>query len=102
MMRSKLHIAASTHEGQVPASRRAGPERHRRLHSHSQSAGCSRDSILHTIGIVADFPELGVRVDEGVRRIKVRRYEYKVYYEVDEAKHELVVTTVRHPRRQPL
>jgi toxin ParE1/3/4 len=67
-----------------------------------QAARDVRDSILHTIGIVADFPELGVRVDEGVRRIVVRRYEYKVYYEVDEAKQEVVVTTVRHPRRQPL
>jgi addiction module RelE/StbE family toxin len=67
-----------------------------------QAARSVRDAILHTIHIVADFPELGMRVDEGVRRIVVRRYEYKVYYEVDEAKHEVVVTTVRHARRQAI
>ncbi|MBV9394039.1 MAG: type II toxin-antitoxin system RelE/ParE family toxin [Methylobacteriaceae bacterium] len=61
-----------------------------------------RDAILHTIDLVADFPELGVRVDEGVRRIVVGRYGYRIYYEVDEAKREIVVTTIRHSRRQPL
>jgi addiction module RelE/StbE family toxin len=67
-----------------------------------QAARSVRDAILHTVGIVADFPELGVRVDEGVRRIIVRRYEYRIYYEVDDVKHEVVVTTIRHPRRKPL
>jgi toxin ParE1/3/4 len=67
-----------------------------------QAARSVRDAILHTIGIVADFPELGVPVDEGVRRIIVRRYEYRIYYDIDVAKQEVVVTTIRRPRRQPL
>jgi addiction module RelE/StbE family toxin len=67
-----------------------------------QAARSVRDAILHTIDIVADFPELGMRVDEGVRRIVVRHYEYRIYYEIDHPKHEVVVTTIRHPRRQPL
>jgi addiction module RelE/StbE family toxin len=67
-----------------------------------QAARSVRDAILHTIGIIADFPELGVRVDEGVRKIVVRRYEYRIYYEVDEAKGDIVIATIRHPRRQPL
>jgi toxin ParE1/3/4 len=66
-----------------------------------QAARSVRDAILHTMGIVADFPELGALV-EGVRRIVVRHYEYRIYYEVDVANEEVVVTTIRHPRRQPL
>jgi plasmid stabilization system protein ParE len=58
-------------------------------------------SIRRTIGIVARFPQLGVSVDTGVRRVVESRYGYRIYFEVDSASNELTIVTIRHSRQQP-
>jgi toxin ParE1/3/4 len=60
-----------------------------------------RDAILEALTNLASFPHIGRRQNiEQVRRLVVRRYAYLIYYEVNEAAHEIVILTIRHPSRR--
>jgi toxin ParE1/3/4 len=59
-----------------------------------------RDSILESLQLLSDFPDIGRRQTEiGVRKHVTRKYGYLVYYSVDVEMNELAILTIRHPAR---
>jgi toxin ParE1/3/4 len=56
-----------------------------------------RESILSSIKLLADFPELGKSQADGVRKIITRKYNYRVYYAAERG--EIVILAIRHPAR---
>ena len=57
--------------------------------------------IVFTIGLLADFPELGVdRPHLEVRALGVARYPYTVYYRVEGT--DVWIIHIRDDRRKPL
>jgi plasmid stabilization system protein ParE len=57
-----------------------------------------RGSILESLQLLSDFPEIGRRqTAEGVRKHVTRRYGYLIYYSVDPD--EIAVLAIRHPAR---
>jgi plasmid stabilization system protein ParE len=59
-----------------------------------------RDSILSSLQILLDFPEIGRRQrTEGVRKLVTGKYRYIVYYSRDIAAEEIVILTIQHPAR---
>jgi toxin ParE1/3/4 len=59
-----------------------------------------RGAILRSLQDLALFPEIGHRQDvEGVRKPVTRRYQYLIYYTVDERAEEVLARRERlHPR----
>jgi plasmid stabilization system protein ParE len=59
-----------------------------------------RGAILETLALAANFPLMGRHQSiDGVRKLVTRRYRYLVYYTLDDARDELVVLSIRHPKR---
>ena len=57
--------------------------------------------IVFTIGLLADFPELGVdRPELEVRALGVARYPYTIYYRVEAS--DVWIVHIRDDRRQSL
>lgn len=59
-------------------------------------------ALLH----ISEQPSIGRRAEsamfKSVRVLLLRRSQYNVYYQVDEAAHEVHVVYFRHARRRPL
>ena len=72
------------------------------LHEHNPQASLRvRASILESIDILTAFPNAGrSQTTLGVRKLVTRRYNYLVYYSVDEAGSEVWVLSIKHPARQ--
>jgi plasmid stabilization system protein ParE len=67
----------------------------------AQGALNVRAAILESLKVLTDFPRLGRRQSvEGVRKLVTRRYNYLVYYLIDEQTDEIVVLTIQHPARE--
>ena len=68
---------------------------------HAAAAKAVRAQIVFSIGLLAEFPELGVeRPELGVRALGVPRYAYTVYYRVEGE--DVWVVHIRDDRRSPL
>ena len=66
-----------------------------------QAAQVVKAEIVFTIGLLADFPELGVdRPHLEVRALGVARYPYTVYYRVEGS--DVWLIHIRDDRREPL
>lgn len=59
-----------------------------------------RAAILDSLHSLAEFPRIGRRQDiAGVRKLVTRKYNYIVYYAIDEPAGEIAVLTIQHPSR---
>ena len=59
-----------------------------------------RAAILESLQSLVLFPLLGrLQSVEGVRKLVTRKYNYLVYYAVNESGDEAVILTVQHPAR---
>ena len=58
-----------------------------------------RESILASIDLLGDFPELGKSRAVGMRKLITRKYRYRVYYATDAEHDEIVILAIRHPAR---
>jgi plasmid stabilization system protein ParE len=64
------------------------------------AAQAVKAEIVFTIGLLADFPQLGVdRPHLEVRALGVARYSYTVYYRVEGV--DVWIVHIRDDRRQP-
>jgi len=60
-----------------------------------------RDSILESLQLLSDFPEIGRRqTEQGVRKHVTRKYGYLVYYSIDAPSDEIAILTIQHPARE--
>ncbi|MGA7713175.1 MAG: type II toxin-antitoxin system RelE/ParE family toxin [Rhizomicrobium sp.] len=60
-----------------------------------------RSTILESLQLLTDFPEIGRRQNvEGVRKHVARKYGYLVYYLIDTSADEIAVLTIQHPARE--
>lgn len=66
-----------------------------------QGARRVRDAILESLTLALNFPLMGRRQSiGGVRKLVTRRYRHLIYYMLDDARDELVVLSIRHPKRR--
>jgi len=60
-----------------------------------------RASILESLQLLADFPEIGrQQTIEGVRKHVARKYGYLIYYSIDAGAGEVAILTIQHPARE--
>jgi addiction module RelE/StbE family toxin len=58
--------------------------------------------ILQLIELLADFPQLGRKWEDGLTRaIVVPRLPYRIHYQVDDSAGTVNIITVVHTRRRP-
>jgi toxin ParE1/3/4 len=71
------------------------------IRSHSPAAAQQvRAAILRSLQNLVLFPQVGrAQTVEGVRKLVTRKYPYLVYYTVDEAAGEIILT-IQHPARE--
>jgi plasmid stabilization system protein ParE len=66
-----------------------------------RGAVCVRASILESLQLLADFPEIGrQQAIEGVRKHVARKYGYLIYYSINASAGEVVILTIQHPARE--
>ena len=69
---------------------------------HPPGARRVRAAIVETIANLAVFPRSGQpQTVRGVRKARVRRYSYNVYYTVDAAAERIGIVGIQHASRAP-
>ena len=59
-----------------------------------------RHAITATIMHLARHPRIGrLQTADGVRKIVTRKYNYRIYYTIDEAADELIIANILHRAR---
>lgn len=58
-------------------------------------------AVKDRLKFIADYPEASPFQHKNNRGILLKKYKYKVYYRVDNAKQVVVVTAILHTSRSP-
>jgi addiction module RelE/StbE family toxin len=71
-----------------------------RLHNPA-AAQRVRDAIYESLQTLILFPQVGrLQQTRGVRKIVTRKYNYVIYYTVDDRADEIVILAVKHPAQE--
>lgn len=60
-----------------------------------------RASILESLQVLSQFPEIGRRQSiDRVRKLVTRKFGYLVYYSIQPKSDEIAILAIRHPSRE--